>query len=70
MTSKMKQQQLVCERCKHKWVSRDQVSKPAVCPKCKSPYGDRERAAKEVIKRLRDREIEVRRSSQIDRLAN
>jgi transcription initiation factor IIE alpha subunit len=67
MTSKVKQQQLVCERCKHKWVPRGQVNKPTVCPKCKSPYWDRERGVKEVIKRLRDREIEIRRSSQINR---
>jgi hypothetical protein len=35
MTSKVKQQQLVSERCKHKWLPRGQVNKPAVCPKCK-----------------------------------
>jgi PHP family Zn ribbon phosphoesterase len=59
----MKQQQLICERCKHKWVSGDQDNRPAVCPKCKSPYWDRERGVKEVIKNLRDREIETRKSS-------
>ena len=26
MTSKVKQQQLVCERCKHKWVPRTQIN--------------------------------------------
>jgi hypothetical protein len=26
MTSKVKQQQLVCERCKHKWVPRAQIN--------------------------------------------
>jgi DNA-directed RNA polymerase subunit RPC12/RpoP len=51
----------VCDRCGHKWVSRDQVNRHAVCPKCKSPYWDREQAVK-AVKELRDREIEVRRS--------
>jgi DNA-directed RNA polymerase subunit RPC12/RpoP len=51
----------VCDRCKHKWIPRDQVNRPAVCPKCKSPYWDREQAVR-AVKELRDREIEVRRS--------
>ena len=51
----------VCDRCKHKWVPRDQVNRPAVCPKCKSPYWDREQTVR-AIKELRDREIEARRS--------
>ena len=32
----------ICERCKHKWVPRDN-KKPMVCPKCKSPYWDKKR---------------------------
>jgi Zn finger protein HypA/HybF involved in hydrogenase expression len=64
MTSKVKQQQLVCECCKHKWVPQDPVNKPAVCPKCKSPYWDRERAVR-TVKELRDREIEVRLAEDI-----
>lgn len=51
----------VCDRCRHKWVPRDRVNRPAVCPKCKSPYWDREQAIR-AVKELRDREIEVRRS--------
>jgi transcription initiation factor IIE alpha subunit len=55
----------VCERCNHKWVPRDQVKRPAVCPKCKSPHWDRERAIR-AVKELRDREIDIRRSSRTD----
>lgn len=29
----------VCERCSHRWVSRNK-EEPRVCPKCKSPYWD------------------------------
>ena len=51
----------VCDRCEHKWITRDQVNRPVVCPKCKSPYWDREQVVR-AVKELRDREIEVRRS--------
>ena len=27
-----------CERCAHKWASRETSRLPKVCPKCKSPY--------------------------------
>ena len=33
----------ICERCKHKWVPREEKNKPLVCPKCKSPYWDRKK---------------------------
>jgi DNA-directed RNA polymerase subunit RPC12/RpoP len=56
----------VCERCEHKWVSRDLVKRPAVCPKCKSPYWNREQAVR-AVKRLRDREIEIRSNSKNNR---
>ena len=31
-----------CERCKHKWVPRNN-EEPIVCPKCKSPYWNKKR---------------------------
>lgn len=31
-----------CERCKHKWVPRNN-RKPIICPKCKSAYWDKPR---------------------------
>jgi DNA-directed RNA polymerase subunit M/transcription elongation factor TFIIS len=37
----------VCERCEHRWISRDWESPnpepPLVCGKCKSPYWNRPR---------------------------
>jgi len=31
----------ICERCRHKWVSRGNM--PVVCPKCKNPYWNKKR---------------------------
>jgi Zn finger protein HypA/HybF involved in hydrogenase expression len=35
----------ICERCSHKWVSKniDADFIPIVCPKCKSPYWNKKR---------------------------
>jgi len=38
---KIKLDGYICERCVHKWVSRESSREgklPLVCPKCKSPY--------------------------------
>jgi len=42
---KVKLEGYVCERCKHKWVSRGKLE-PKVCPKCKSAYWNTPRRRK------------------------
>ena len=35
-----------CERCRHKWVPRNESDFPTVCPKCKSPYWNKPKKEK------------------------
>jgi len=43
---KIKIEGYICERCGHKWVSRNNKNNPVVCPNCKSPYWDKPRRKK------------------------
>jgi len=42
---KIKIEGYFCERCSHKWVSRNK-NMPIVCPRCKSPYWNKKRRKK------------------------
>jgi len=37
----------MCERCSHKWVTRNDTL-PTVCPKCKSPYWNKKKVQKKI----------------------
>lgn len=42
--------QLICKRCKHKWIPRS-ADYPKVCPNCNSPYWNRDYSRSDMVKK-------------------